>query len=66
MTQRETRCRALVRNRYGNKNLYHRCTFLAYLDAYIDPEELFGSDGRVALCWTHAYVCERGNLRIAR
>jgi hypothetical protein len=68
MTQRETRCRAVFKIRYGEKGKpkYQRCVNIAYLDAYVDPAEQHGSEGRVALCWVHAGVCLRGNLRVSR
>lgn len=68
MTQRETRCRAVFQVRYGEKGkpTYQRCINIAYLDTFVDPNELYGSEGRVALCWVHAGVCLRGNLRISR
>lgn len=68
MSQRETRCRAVFKLRWGEKGKpkYQRCVNIAYLDAYVDSAELYGSEGRVALCWVHAGVCLRGNLRVSR
>lgn len=68
MQQRETRCRAVfkIRGYAGSAPRWQRCINIAYLDAFVDTEELLDSNGRVALCYVHAGVCMRGNLRIAR
>lgn len=65
LSQRETRCRAVYKVAYS-KGVWQRCSNIAYLDAYVDPDEQLGTNARVALCYVHAGVCMRGNLRVSR
>ena len=66
MTRREGRCRAVYKVKYSKPGHWQRCINYAYLDAYVDSDILLGESVRVALCYVHAGVCLRGNLRIAR
>lgn len=66
MVEREYRCRAVYKIQYYNEKRWQRCKNIAYLDIFLDPEETFDAKPRVALCFVHASVHMRGNLRVCR
>jgi hypothetical protein len=66
MVEREYRCRAVYKSWHENERRWQRCKNIAYLDIFIDPDETFDGKPRVALCFVHASVHMRGNLRICR